>query len=230
MATATWPTHPPSRDGSGPHLGRWDRRGANRAPATSGREPTRSMTQIAADALGLPVGKVHFELGDRGCRRRRSQGGSMTVASVGSAVHEAAKAARAKVLELAGDDDVRRCTGDGGSAGARTGAVPQERADARETYATFSSGRKDAVEVTHESKPGRGRRSSRRGPSAPTSSRCASIRTLGRCAWRAWSAPSRRGGSSIPRRPTARRSAASSAASAWRCWKKRSGTGATAAS
>src|SRR5438552_17844535 len=62
------------------------------------------MTQIAADALGLPVSRVRFELGDSRMPPAPVEGGSMTVASVGSAVHEAALAARNKVLALAGKD------------------------------------------------------------------------------------------------------------------------------
>ena len=63
-----------------------------------------SMTQVAADALGLPVGKVKFELGDTLLPRAPVHGGSMTMASVGPAVHEACLAARRQVLELARGD------------------------------------------------------------------------------------------------------------------------------
>ena len=59
------------------------------------------MTQIAADALGLPLEKVHFELGDTLQPGAPVSGGSQTVASVGPAVHAAAMAARAKLLALA---------------------------------------------------------------------------------------------------------------------------------
>jgi xanthine dehydrogenase YagR molybdenum-binding subunit len=54
------------------------------------------MTQIAADALGFPISKVKFELSDSRMPQAPVQGGSMTVASVGSAVHGAALDARAK--------------------------------------------------------------------------------------------------------------------------------------
>jgi xanthine dehydrogenase YagR molybdenum-binding subunit len=63
-----------------------------------------SMTQVAADALGLPLDKVRFELGDTTLPKAPVHGGSMTMASVGPAVHEACIAARRQVLELARRD------------------------------------------------------------------------------------------------------------------------------
>jgi xanthine dehydrogenase YagR molybdenum-binding subunit len=62
------------------------------------------MSQIAADALGLPVEKVQFKLGDSVLPKAPVSGGSQTAASVGPAVHEAAKNARDKVLRLATAD------------------------------------------------------------------------------------------------------------------------------
>ena len=59
------------------------------------------MTQIAAEALGLPVEKVRFELGDSTMPNSPVSGGSQTAASVGSAVHLAATEARSKILQLA---------------------------------------------------------------------------------------------------------------------------------
>lgn len=58
------------------------------------------MTQIAADALGLPVSAVKFELGDTGFPEAPVSGGSQTVASVGPAVHAAATAARDKLVAM----------------------------------------------------------------------------------------------------------------------------------
>ena len=49
------------------------------------------MTQLAADALGLPVDAVTFELGDTALPTTPISGGSMTAASVGSAVVLACK-------------------------------------------------------------------------------------------------------------------------------------------
>ena len=59
------------------------------------------MTQIAAEALGLPVSKVRFELGDTLQPEAAGAGGSKTTASVGPAVYAAAKAARDKVVAMA---------------------------------------------------------------------------------------------------------------------------------
>src|SRR5215207_7071339 len=59
------------------------------------------MTMIAAEYLGLKPEQVEFELGDSNFPRAPAQGGSWTTASVGSAVHGAALAVSAKLLELA---------------------------------------------------------------------------------------------------------------------------------
>jgi xanthine dehydrogenase YagR molybdenum-binding subunit len=59
------------------------------------------MTQIAAEALGLPVAKVMFELGDTGLPEAPVSGGSQTVASVGPVVYAAASAARDKLIAMA---------------------------------------------------------------------------------------------------------------------------------
>lgn len=59
------------------------------------------MTQIAADALGLPVSRIRFELGDTTFPEAPVSGGSQTVASVGPAVYQAALAARDKLIATA---------------------------------------------------------------------------------------------------------------------------------
>jgi xanthine dehydrogenase YagR molybdenum-binding subunit len=62
------------------------------------------MTQIAADALGLPVDRVRFELGDTRMPPTPNSGGSQTAASTGSAVHEACLAARqAAIVQAVAD-------------------------------------------------------------------------------------------------------------------------------
>lgn len=64
------------------------------------------MTQIAAEALGMPVSRVMFELGDTGLPEAPVSGGSQTVASVGPVVYAAAGAARDKIIAMAiGDSD-----------------------------------------------------------------------------------------------------------------------------
>jgi xanthine dehydrogenase YagR molybdenum-binding subunit len=59
------------------------------------------MTQVAADALGFPVDKVDFALGDSSLPHAPVSGGSQSVASVSPAVREAASQARAKLIAMA---------------------------------------------------------------------------------------------------------------------------------
>jgi xanthine dehydrogenase YagR molybdenum-binding subunit len=66
------------------------------ATADMGPGTWTSMTQVAADALGLPIAKVRFELGDSDFPNAPEQGGSMTMASVGNAVRAACEAVRAR--------------------------------------------------------------------------------------------------------------------------------------
>jgi xanthine dehydrogenase YagR molybdenum-binding subunit len=156
MATATWPTHrrPATAqvrllaDGSAV---------VRSATADIGPGTYTAMTQIAAAGLGLPVGRVRFELGDSRLPPAPVQGGSMTVASVGSAVYEAALAARRKVLELAAGDDrspLHRATAE--QVGAADGRLFRNDEPARgETYVDILKRHgREAVEVKHESKPG----------------------------------------------------------------------------
>ncbi|TYB62235.1 xanthine dehydrogenase family protein molybdopterin-binding subunit [Nonomuraea sp. PA05] len=63
-----------------------------------------SMTQVAADALGLPVSRVRFQLGDSTMPPAPPHGGSMTMASVGSAVADTCDKLRRQATDLAIDD------------------------------------------------------------------------------------------------------------------------------
>lgn len=103
MATATYPAH------------RWPAKASAgiRADGTAlGRSGSQDfgtgiytvMTQISAEALGMAVSKVTFELGDTGLPEAPASGGSQTVASVGPAVYAAAKAVRAKLVQIAVKD------------------------------------------------------------------------------------------------------------------------------
>lgn len=65
-----------------------------------------SMTQVAADTLGLPIERVKFTLGDSRLPKTPPHGGSMTMASVGSAVQEACRKAREDALARGGANDV----------------------------------------------------------------------------------------------------------------------------
>jgi len=60
-----------------------------------------AFSQVAADALGIPVEQITFGLGDTRMPNAPNAGGSQLTASVGSAVKLAALAARNKVAQLA---------------------------------------------------------------------------------------------------------------------------------
>ncbi|GGK67029.1 xanthine dehydrogenase family protein molybdopterin-binding subunit [Streptomyces flaveus] len=63
-----------------------------------------SNTQLAADALGLPMGKVTFRLGDSLMPPAPPHGGSWTMASVGSAVQDGCDKLRKQAVKLAVED------------------------------------------------------------------------------------------------------------------------------
>jgi xanthine dehydrogenase YagR molybdenum-binding subunit len=80
------------------------------------------MAQVAADALGLPVDRVRFELGDTDLPPTPPSVGSATASSTGPAVNAAAMAARQKLVQMAiadaasplhgaREDDVRAADG-----------------------------------------------------------------------------------------------------------------------
>jgi len=62
------------------------------------------MTQVAADALGLPPDRVRFELGDTAMPPAPLQGGSGLTAALGSAVHNACRQLLHAFVELAAGD------------------------------------------------------------------------------------------------------------------------------
>ena len=64
-----------------------------------------SMTQVAADALGLSPSQVRFQLGRSDFPPTPPHGGSMTMASVGSAIHAACLAVLDQAIERATSDD-----------------------------------------------------------------------------------------------------------------------------
>ena len=72
-----------------------------------------SMTQVAADALGLPLHRVRFALGDSRFPNAPSHSGSRTMASVGSAVFTTANMLRDRSCALRSSTRSRRCTGCG---------------------------------------------------------------------------------------------------------------------
>ena len=103
MATATYPTRRSKAEAVARVLpdGRaWVRAGTQ----DIGTGTYTVMTQVAADALGISADRVRFELGDTLMPENPGSGGSRTAASTGSAVHEAALAARARVAAMAAAD------------------------------------------------------------------------------------------------------------------------------
>ena len=65
-----------------------------------------SMTQVAAETLGLPIERVNFTLGDTRLPRAPIHGGSLTMASVGSAVQAACRRVREDALARGGVSDL----------------------------------------------------------------------------------------------------------------------------
>src|SRR5260221_9726746 len=63
-----------------------------------------SMTQVAAGALGMPLGRVRFDLGHSRFPPGPSHSGSRTMASVGSAVFTAANMLRDRLIRTAVTD------------------------------------------------------------------------------------------------------------------------------
>jgi xanthine dehydrogenase YagR molybdenum-binding subunit len=70
------------------------------AVSDSGPGTATAMTQIASQSMGLPPSKITFQLGDSSLPPGPTQGGSMTTATLGSAVHEAGETLKAKLAEL----------------------------------------------------------------------------------------------------------------------------------
>ncbi len=64
-----------------------------------------SMTQVAADALGLTVRNVTFRLGDTNMPTDPLHGGSLTMASVGSIVQNGCDTLRQQAIQLAVEDE-----------------------------------------------------------------------------------------------------------------------------
>ena len=114
------------------------------------------MTQVAAEALGLPVEKVRFELGDTALPPAPVSGGSMTAASVGPAVQAACQALRAKLIGLAIDDPISPLAGvrredaliDNGAILVRSNPAR------RETLAALAGRHGDALVAQAQAKPG----------------------------------------------------------------------------
>ncbi len=104
MATATYPTHRRAASADATLLA--DGTAVVRAGTQDIGTGTHTiMAQIAAEALGLPIERVTFELGDTELPETPISGGSMTAASTGSAVHQACLDARRAAARLALGDE-----------------------------------------------------------------------------------------------------------------------------
>ena len=115
------------------------------------------MTQLAADALGLPLDRVKFELGDTRMPEAPVSGGSQTAASVGSAVREAGTQILDKLIGLAVADAASPLHGlDPSDVLARDGYLAAKADPAKsETYAAvLERSGQPSLELVAESKPG----------------------------------------------------------------------------
>jgi xanthine dehydrogenase YagR molybdenum-binding subunit len=103
MATATYPAH------QSPSSARARLRADGSALVQAGSQDIGTgtytiMTQIAADALAMPIDAVRFELGDTDLPETPGSGGSQTASSTGSAVKMASLALVKKLAEIASAD------------------------------------------------------------------------------------------------------------------------------
>jgi xanthine dehydrogenase YagR molybdenum-binding subunit len=100
MATSTYPTN---RQPASVRV-RMDRNGdvvVQSGTQDLGTGTYTVMTQVAADALGVPVHRIRVELGDSSLPPAPVSGGSMTVASVAPAVQAACRALVDRIKDLA---------------------------------------------------------------------------------------------------------------------------------
>ncbi|MDN4053523.1 xanthine dehydrogenase family protein molybdopterin-binding subunit [Massilia sp. YIM B02763] len=118
------------------------------------------MTQVAADALGMPVERVRFELGNSQMPEAPVSGGSTTVASVAPAVQAAGHALRLKLIGIAAADEASPLFGatpdqvgvDGGADGAELYLIGDTAR--RERMADIVARHGAPVEVTAKAEPG----------------------------------------------------------------------------
>ena len=96
MATAIYPAHRSAASASATLFA--DGTALVRTAASDmGPGTYTAMTQVAADALDLPLQRVRFELGDTDMPKAPVHGGSMTMASVGCAVRAACETVRGEL-------------------------------------------------------------------------------------------------------------------------------------
>jgi len=100
MATATYPTNRSAAEAQATLL--LDGRAVVRSGTQDlGTGTYTVMTQVAADALGMDVGQVRFELGDSRLPKAPVSGGSQSAASVAPAVRAACEQVRDQLVNVA---------------------------------------------------------------------------------------------------------------------------------
>jgi xanthine dehydrogenase YagR molybdenum-binding subunit len=155
MATATYPTNRSAGECSATLLA--DGSALFRSATQDlGTGTYTVMTQIAADAIGLKVEQVRFELGNSQMPESPVSGGSTTVASVGPAVQAAGHALRLKLAGIALADQGSPLFG---ATADRIGVENGElylldEPSRREAMATIVARHGEAVEVTARAEPG----------------------------------------------------------------------------
>jgi xanthine dehydrogenase YagR molybdenum-binding subunit len=114
------------------------------------------MTQIAADAIGLKVEQVRFELGNSQMPESPVSGGSTTVASVGPAVQAAGQALRLKLAGIAAASEGSPLFGaTADKIGVENGELYLlDHPSRREAMAAIVARHGGAVEVTAKAEPG----------------------------------------------------------------------------
>jgi xanthine dehydrogenase YagR molybdenum-binding subunit len=114
------------------------------------------MTQVAADALGVPPGRVRFELGDTRLPPAPVSGGSMSAASVGPAVQAACRQLRDRIVSQAVADTSSPLHGNAPSTVAIDDGWIVVRGDParRETVAALAARQRQPLEANAEAKPG----------------------------------------------------------------------------
>ncbi|SDP57548.1 xanthine dehydrogenase YagR molybdenum-binding subunit [Streptomyces sp. cf386] len=121
-----------------------------------------SMTQVAADALGLAVRNVTFRLGDTNMPTAPLHGGSLTMASVGSTVQDGCDKLRHQAIELAVGDSRSPLYGvDAGDVVVRGGRLHVKDNPARgETYRQLlTRNKREYLEAMGSWSPGQSRSS-----------------------------------------------------------------------
>ena len=115
------------------------------------------MTQVAADALGVPPARVRFELGDTNLPRAPVSGGSMSAASVGPAVQAACRKLRQMVIAQAARDGASPLQGvTPGRVSVDDGVLLiRDEPSRRETIAALAGRAERPLEATAEAAPGK---------------------------------------------------------------------------